>query len=186
MERETLSALQKRLLPLTIAQLFDRLRDQFISLFSFDLLDEDQSISAFTGTPTQFKAVVSEFIVLAEMTGVNLEKAVWSKYPRKCPYCDAEQCECGEHKRNPHRRLRIRFPDRGLSIGEAQRMLAKIYPPHPLREHILKVVEEIEEAKGEMITPGKDRDTQDEFADVFARMAALATHLGIDLEDMTM
>jgi len=95
--KKRIADIQRQLLLLTVAQLFDRLRDQFLELFNLDLPDED----VFTGTPLQFGAVVSEFLILAEIMGIDIEKAVWGKYPRKCPYCDRGRCDCGEHKRNP-------------------------------------------------------------------------------------
>lgn len=184
MAAERVGDRQKRLLPLTVVRLLDGLCDQFLELFDPDLLKKDSGRDSFRGTSQQLGAVVGEFLTLAEMMSVDVEKAVWYKYPRKCPYCAAAQCKCGEHKRHPHSRLHVRFPKEGFTIGEVQRMLAHIYPPRSVQEQVLKVVEEIEEAKREIEDDGKNRDMQDEFADVFARMAALATHLEIDLEEV--
>lgn len=184
MTRERITDLQKRLLPLFVTQLFEQLHNQFLSLFDLDLLKKGQDTDAFKGTPQDLGTIVAEFLARSEMMGVNIEKAVWSKYPGKCPYCSEERCQCGENKRDPHRRLRIPFPDDGLTVGEVQRMLAEIYPPLSLQEQVLKVAEEIKEAKEEAVSTGVDRDTRDEFADVFARMAAVATHLDIALEEV--
>lgn len=198
MERETLSALQKTLLSyrkerpekyvdeylISTTKPFERLLELFLKLFDVDLLD-DCGNGAFLGTPAQFRSVLDELLVLAEIWGVDLGKAVWRKYPDKCPYCLAKPCGCGGQKKHPHRRLRISLPEKGLSLSEAQRMLTEVYPSQrSLYEEIRHVVEEIDEVQTEIASLGKDRDTQDEFADVLARIAALATHLGIHLEGL--
>jgi hypothetical protein len=196
--RERIADLQKRLLfarkdqhekfvdeyLISITDPFDRLRDRFAELFDVDILEKTGS-GTLRGTPDQFRGVVAELLVLAKIWGVNLERSVWGKYPNKCPYCMAKPCACGPQKSSPHKHLRIRLPKDGLTLLGAQQMLAEIYPGHrSLLEEILHVVEEIDEIETEAITFGKDRDLRDEFADVFARMAGLATHLGIDFKNL--
>ncbi|MFY9457983.1 MAG: hypothetical protein WAP23_03620 [Candidatus Spechtbacterales bacterium] len=198
MARERIANLQKRLLSykqgqhekyvsdylISITEPFDRLRDQFLQLFDIDILKKDTGSGAFIGTPSQLRAIMDDLLVLAEISGINLERAVWKKYPDKCPYCMTKPCGCGGHKSRPHRRLRIRFPKTGLTLAEAQRMLAEIYPEHPLPEAVLHVVEEIDETETEIIISGRDNDIRDEFADVFARISGLATRLEICLEGL--
>lgn len=199
MGRERISSLQKRLLSykrdqsqkfaddylISIAEPFDRLREQFVGLFNIDL-EEGLGNGAFQSTPAELRSVLDELLIIAEIWDINLEKAVWGKYPDECPYCLEKPCRCtGGKKSNPHKRLRIRFPKKGLTIGEAQQMLAEIYPrKRSICDELLHALEEIDETETEIVVLGTDRDKKDEFADAFARISQLATHLGICLEGL--
>lgn len=201
--RERIAKLQERLLSerkkqqekyeddylVSATEPFDRLHKQFVALFDVDVIEKTGN-GALRGTPAQFRAVLDELLVLAQIWDVNMERAVWGKYPNKCPYpdCLSKPCICEGQKSRPHKRLRIRLPEQGLTLEEARQMLAEIYPAElsrPQKVQVLNVVEEIDEIENEVRNFGRDRDLRDEFADVFARMAALATHLGIHLEGIT-
>lgn len=42
----------------------------------------------------EFADVFAWLVSLANLAGVDLEKAALKKYPNKCPYCGKNPCEC--------------------------------------------------------------------------------------------
>jgi len=45
-------------------------------------------------TEKEFADVIAWLASLANIKGINLEKAALSKYPNKCPKCDSSPCQC--------------------------------------------------------------------------------------------
>ncbi|MBU1014896.1 hypothetical protein KKI17_00435 [Patescibacteria group bacterium] len=146
-------------------------------------MDEDRAILTFMGTPGQFAAVLNSLLQIARMCGVNMESAIWAKYPNICPYCLSCPCICGRTKTAPHTRLIVPLPKKGLSFAEMQKMFEEIYPPStssPLLQ-FRKTAEEIAEVSWEIFTQRSKKAIEEEFADVFARLAGLASIIGIPL-----
>lgn len=184
---ETLSRLQERLYLFKRDAKFEQAQlvgwtAKFCRLF---LIDEGWAQAIFVGTPAQLRAVLDEFLVLAKRCGVNMEMAVWGKYPDICPYCLRKPCSCGPGKAKLHKRLDAPPPQRGLTLGNLQRMLGDIYPNHTsLLQECLDVIEEVTESSLEVWSSKDRRRAEEEFADTFARLIRLANTLGIPLEGM--
>ena len=45
-------------------------------------------------TEKEFADVIAWLASLANLTGIDLEKATLNKYPNKCPKCQQSPCEC--------------------------------------------------------------------------------------------
>jgi len=45
-------------------------------------------------TETEFADVIAWLASLANIMGINLEKAALNKYPHKCPKCQSSPCDC--------------------------------------------------------------------------------------------
>lgn len=145
--------------------------------------------TSFLGTPADFRGMLDELLVIAASCGINIEKAVWKKYPGTCPYCENKPCNCEGRKETSHRRLQA--SPRSLTLHKAQAMLGEIYPPgkvslQNIEQHIH---EEIMEADLELwawllSAEGSSQKTEEEFADIFAWMMQAANTLDIPVEGL--
>lgn len=129
---------------------------------------------------------------------VNPTRAILEKYPGCCPYCGYRECHCSEIKqgtmqRNPHPPARELIPFK-LYPEMAQRLLERIYNRanesanlRALWERVQKEAKEIEELiqvweeAGGRFTPDEARHFTFELADIFARLYAVMSRLGIDI-----
>lgn len=185
---ETIWRLQQRLLsfreeqlrgllqPYLERKLHRKIRSMFASNASGD--------TVFLGTRADFLGMLKELLVIAGSCGINIEKAVWEKYPDRCPYCESKPCSCGGQKKAAHRRLHA--PPRSLTLQEAQTMLGEIYPPGKVSLQSVQrhIHEEVIEADKELWIwllsgEGDSQKVEEEFADIFAWMMQAANTLGI-------
>lgn len=135
----------------------------------------------FIGKPKDFLLVCNHLFLTAGLLGIDLGFAVRKKYPGFCPYCEKASCQCGVVKPNSHKRWNDPIPPEG-SVVNLQKMLAVIYPPerHTLEYQVKKLLEEVEESR-KAILDSALIETQEELADVFARLASLASALKLPL-----
>ena len=127
---ETLSRLQQRLCLSKRDAEFEHAHlvewsAEFLKLF---WIDEERAEARFIGTPTTLRWVLDELLILAWQCGVDMEKAVWGKYPNLCSYCLTQPCLCGPRKSGPHKHLNTPPPSEGLALGNLQRMLGNYTP----------------------------------------------------------
>lgn len=154
---------------------------ELIRLFS---IDEQRAQAYFIGTPVKMQALLYQLLTIATSCNINMEEAIWGKYPRECRYCDAKVCECPAQKLGPYKRSYIPLPAEGLSLGEARLMLGGIYPKQrPLLEELHSIIEELGEVSEEK-WENSEQNLREEFADVFARFMRLVNTLGIPLEGL--
>lgn len=144
----------------------------------------------FQGTAEKFTTLVDRLLRIASGYGIDLEQAVWDKYPGICPYCEQKPCDCGTEKSGPHRRIGTVKP-RDFTLTELQDMLREIYPPimpatprvvWQMAAWIKKLHEEVWELVRARKT-GIRKEAEEEFADVFARLIQIANAHGIVLQD---
>jgi len=184
---ETLSRLQQRLCLSKRDAEFEHAHlvewsAEFLKLF---WIDEERAEARFIGTPTTLRWVLDELLILAWQCGVDMEKAVWGKYPNLCSYCLTQPCLCGPRKSGPHKHLNTPPPSEGLALGNLQRMLGNIYPNHTsLLQECLDVIEETAESSLEVWSSKDPCRIEEEFADIFARLMRVGNTLGIPLEGM--
>jgi NTP pyrophosphatase (non-canonical NTP hydrolase) len=57
-------------------------------------LGEELKGSDRLATEKEFADVIAWLASLANIMGIDLEKAALSKYPNKCPKCDSSPCVC--------------------------------------------------------------------------------------------
>ena len=151
----------------------------------FEIIEGVQGFEKeFVGTPMGFCAVVEKFLAFAYGHRVDLEHAVWAKYPNQCPYCGKTPCMCYGRPHGRYRPKNLRMPfQNGLSLGEMQRMFARVYPrKENLALEVAQVHDEFFELRQEK--DDQTREFADECADVLARFCRLATSLGISLEGL--
>ena len=182
---ETLSQLQQRLclsegdIKFEHAQLVEWTAN-FCRLFS---INEEKKQATFIGTPTQLRALLDELLALARRCGINMETAVWGKYPNICPYCLTKPCSCGPRKTGPHKRLNIPLPQKGITLGNFQEILGEIYLNHTsLLQECVDIISEVAESSLAVWRPENPIEIKEEFADIFARLIRVANSLGIHLE----
>lgn len=180
---ERLSLLQERLLFSESNHAFApshlvNLTAHFMNLFYLQ-----DGRTRFSGTSDDLRRIVEELLIVTASYGVDMETAVWSKYPGQCSYCNQCPCICGLGKSRPSRQLELPVPaEEILSLGYLQAMLGNIYPKnrHSLHEAVEHVVEEIGEAL-DVITLGDRQEASKEFADIFAWMIQVANALNISI-----
>ena len=132
---------------------------------------------------------------VANRFNVDLQSALWHKYPGVCTYClrDAN-CVCSvEHIEIPDRekKLRILRRDRTgkepISLKEHQTLHARLYKRQNDRILLIQTAAHLVEECGEVSQAfrRKDKDKfQDELADVLSWIFGLATRIGFDLEEL--
>lgn len=141
--------------------------------------------TGFPWNPDGLRMVVDQLLIVARRYGIDMEKAVWGKYPKLCSYCTEPECVCGIRKSTSAKQLELPIPTgETLSLEYLQNMLARIYPRgrHQLHETVTHVVEEIGETL-DAISAGDRPKAEREFADIFAWMMQVANHLGITLAE---
>jgi NTP pyrophosphatase (non-canonical NTP hydrolase) len=57
-------------------------------------LGEELKGSDREATEREFADVIAWLASLANITGIDLEKAALNKYPHKCPKCQSSPCQC--------------------------------------------------------------------------------------------
>ena len=84
----------------------------------FEIIEGVQGFEKeFVGTPMGFCAVVEKFLAFAYGHRVDLEHAVWAKYPNQCPYCGKTPCMCYGRPHGRYRPKNLRMPfQNGLSL----------------------------------------------------------------------
>lgn len=121
---------------------------------------------------------------------IDLEDAVWQRFPMVCSYCGESPCACKSLK--PATRLEI-LPDsanRPGSLSGFQEMLAKIYPAEGrtlehaaihLAEELGEVSEEIHSYEGTH-DPKHFKNLELEAADLFSCIIGVANSAGLQME----
>jgi NTP pyrophosphatase (non-canonical NTP hydrolase) len=71
---------------------------------------------------------MSWFVSIMNRMHIDLEDAVWRRFPHACSYCGKKPCACNETK--PEKRMHIEpLGNKPISIGDIQNMFREIYPP---------------------------------------------------------
>lgn len=140
--------------------------------------------------PVLFK----RFIAFCNIVGVNLEEAVWYKYPSICPYCQRtvkclciteELTYCAREELDSFRKMVELKPG---SLLEWQEMFRRIYGninKIAWREMIwFHFEEEVGEVSKAFRLKGEE-NLRNELADTFAWLMAFIDRLGLDLAEIT-
>src|SRR6185369_4556472 len=61
---------------------------------------------------------------------IDLESAVWNRFPNACSYCGECPCACKERKVKKRVKLAVSGSVRPKTISGIQAMIGNIYPPH--------------------------------------------------------
>lgn len=139
---------------------------------------------------------LKRLLCLANILEVDVEKAVWNKYPNVCPYClKEENCRCGKNepiyetrkdeyseKLNDYRKNPKNKP---RSLKGFQRMSQRIYGnvnKEDGAESLRTILDHVFEETGEISRAIRIRDRdnlKNEFADFFMWLMAFVNELGV-------
>lgn len=131
----------------------------------------------------------------ANMLGINLQEALWCKYPGVCYYCLREKdCSCTvehdhiENREDILRRLKRERKDREpITLREHQLMHRRLYFRQNDRIMLIQTVSHIAEEAGEVAIEYYNKNLvglTDEMADVGSWIFATTNRLDLDLEDL--
>ena len=146
---------------------------------------------------TQLPKIFSWYCALANRQGINLQEALWYKYPGVCPYClRDESCYCGvEHPKIPKEEKedslrkfrRERIGREPIVFKDHQALHARLYKgqnarilPFQIADHIGEEAKEVSEA----LRHNDKKAFCDEMADVLSWLFAVATRLELSLDDL--
>ena len=127
----------------------------------------------------------SWFLSLLNQLGIDLEKAVWHRFPYECSYCVSCPCICKDKKINKRKRFKALHPRKPVTLEDLQKMFDQIYPmekrtPEHAGIHLAEEVGEFAEAvfrfRGKH---GKEelRNIELEAADVFSCVMGVCNSL---------
>lgn len=141
------------------------------------------------GATMNLSLVLGWFLSIINDQGVDLEEAVWLKFPAKCSYCRRKVCRC-----QPGKKAERHYPagdrrKKPRTLAGWQRMFAKLYPPRKrtLDSAASHLTEEMEESKEsffqyrDLYTEKSWLKVEEEAADVFSCVMGVANSLSIDL-----
>lgn len=146
------------------------------------------------GVISRLPILFKRLIAFCNMMRVDLEEAVWYKYPAICPYCfRTEKCLCITEERVYRERAdldsyRNMSHFRPSSLYEWQDMFSRIYGNINKTVWREMIWFHFEEEVGEVSKAFRLKDTQalqNELADTFAWLMAFCTKLSINLDDLS-
>lgn len=131
----------------------------------------------------------SWLMAVANRFHIDLEIALWKRFPQVCSYCGKSPCNCRKVK--PIKRIKIphRLVLKPKTLAEFQKMFSKIYPPtnRTLPEagvHLSEEMGELSEAVHHFIGQHKSnlfQNIMDEMADYFSCIFGVANSASIDI-----
>lgn len=144
---------------------------------------------------TRLPRIYSWFNAVANRFNINLQEALWKKYPGVCPYCLREQnCACQiEHPEIPNkdqilRRLRRERQGREpQTLSDHQKLHGRLYGKQNERIFPIQTVAHLVEEVGEIsrdFRHGRQEELTAEMADVASWIFAIANRLGFNLADI--
>jgi len=129
-------------------------------------------------------------LAIANRLHIDLDDAIWRRFPNLCSYCGKAPCQCKKIKPRKRRKIGRIGTARPTTIAEFQAMFGRIYPPgsRSVVDAGIHLAEETGEI-GEAITIylGEHRRSQfteieNELADWISTMFGLVNSINFDLE----
>ncbi|MBI4087513.1 MAG: hypothetical protein HY434_01645 [Candidatus Liptonbacteria bacterium] len=143
--------------------------------------------------PVQLARVYAWWNAVANRIKIDLQEALWLKYPGVCSYClRTENCFCAvEHPNVPRRedilrRLRRERGHEPQSLKGHQELHQRLYGRQNRRILAIQTASHLAEEAGEISREFRHRGVeglQDEMADVGSWIFALANRCGFDIAD---
>ncbi len=171
----------------TDKDLFLRLMEEISVVMELARKDELEKM------PSQLTRTYSWLNGVANRLGVELQEALWHKYPNVCSYClRCENCLCAiEHPNIPKkeealrrlRRDRIREPK---TLAEHQDLHRKLYFRQNRRILILQTAAHLAEEAGEIsreFRHGNKQGIEDEISDAVSWIFAIANRCGFEMSE---
>ncbi len=143
--------------------------------------------------PTRLSRIYRRINAVATICGIDLQEALWDKYPNVCPYCLRDHdCICAiEHpdvtdKDLKLRRLRRDVANMPVTLSAHQALHKKLYARQNRRILLIQIAAHMAEEAGEVIDEFYNKNKsglQDEISDVISWIFALANRCGFELAD---
>ena len=170
----------------------------------FDLHDMLNNVQRFAmrglkgirqGKPDKIRANIlismSWFVSTINRLHINIEDALWKRYPYLCSYCATCPCSCREFKDAPRKRLPIDESRRPRTLREFQQMLQSIYPAekrtiYKAGVHMAEEIGEFSEALLAYRGEHKEKHFGSvliEAADLFSHYLCVFNSLGMDIAE---
>jgi len=144
--------------------------------------------------PSQISRVYSWVNAVASRLKINLQEALWNKYPNVCPYClRFENCLCAvEHPDIPEKELKLRKFRRDkrnmpVALYAHQDLHRRLYSKQNRRILIIQTAAHLAEEAGEVSKEFRHKNRekiQNEIADVLSWTFAIANRCGFELADI--
>lgn len=142
-------------------------------------------------TQTNMTIAMSWFMSLMNQLGVDLEDAVWQRFPYLCSYCG--ECPCACKRKKVHKRSKIKVDQnlRPKTIRQLQTMFDGIYPAseRTLEHagiHLAEETGELSEAVLRFRGHHRDEDMEQvvlEASDLFSCFMGIFNSLGYDYSE---
>jgi len=143
--------------------------------------------------PSQLARTYSWWNAVGNRFGIDLQEALWVKYPGVCPYClRGENCACAiEHpvisdREKTLRRLRMERDKDPKTLAGYQALHKRLYFLQNRRILVLHTAAHLGEEAGEISKEARHHNKkglEDEMADVASWMFALANRCRIELAE---
>jgi NTP pyrophosphatase (non-canonical NTP hydrolase) len=132
---------------------------------------------------------LSWFVSLLNRFHIDLEDAVWKRFPYMCSYCASCPCSCKERELKSRKSITIDDTKRPTTLEDFQNMFKEIYPPSKRTvDHAgIHMAEEFGEFSESILTyMGEHREELfekiiSEAADIFSCIIGLFNSLGMNL-----
>jgi NTP pyrophosphatase (non-canonical NTP hydrolase) len=129
------------------------------------------------------------FLSFCNMVGIDIEEAVWEKYPAVCPYCGREEnCMCITEEEKPSQWFKNYGGRIPTSLDDWQEMFRRIYGRINKATWLVQVWLHVHEELGELSREFRLEEiskTREEVADCFAWLMAFCNKLNIQLGAIT-
>jgi NTP pyrophosphatase (non-canonical NTP hydrolase) len=131
----------------------------------------------------------SWFMSIANQLHIDIENAVWKRFPYLCSYCGSCPCSCKEKKLKRRVKVPINNKKRPKTLEEFQLMFKKIYPPETrtLEHSGVHLIEEAGEFSEALLTyrgRHEDKDFENieiEAADLYSCLIGVFNSLDINV-----
>lgn len=135
---------------------------------------------------------LSWLMAVANRLHIDVEEAVWQRFPERCSYCGSEPCTCKKTKQTERGNFpKISDADRPTTLSQFQEMFARIYPAasRSLSDagvHLAEEMGEVSEAIHNFIGEHKNEQfsaIEHEIADYVSCVFGVANSAKIPLAD---
>lgn len=142
---------------------------------------------------TKFNLLIafSWFVSLTNNLHIDLENAVWNRFPYMCSYCASQPCVCKEKKISTRQKVNIKNEKKPETIEDFQKMFEEIYPSQSrtVEHSAVHLAEEFGElSEAIMAYRGEHKDelfenVVFETADVFSCFMGVFNSINVNLAD---
>jgi NTP pyrophosphatase (non-canonical NTP hydrolase) len=142
-------------------------------------------------TKLNIMIATSWFISFINRLHIDLDGAVWERFPSVCSYCGKQPCACKAEKVKARRKVQHNGAEKPSTIAQYQSMFGRIYPSskRTLEDAAIHLAEELGELSEAFHIFMSDRSDQhfgllrEEAADFFSCIMGLLNSMDVNLAD---